>query len=277
MVVIGAGQMGKALSPLINRINYVLIAYGDNQNAGNYIGGIPVMSVEEAIGIAPDVAVVALANPERGKELVEQIHRLGFKGRVQGLWEFLEALDIRSAMTIRMAMRLKACGVEGKIAELGVYQGEFAGLLNRLFPDRTLYLFDTFEGFDVRDVAVEINEGYSGAKPSQFEETSVEMVLQQLPHKGKAVIRKGFFPETAKGIEGPFALVSLDADLYAPTLAGLEFFIPKMAKGGVIILHDYHNTRFSGVNMAIEDYEKKYDRLNLIPLCDLHGSAILSF
>lgn len=38
-------------------------------------------------------------------------------------------------------------------------------------------------------------------------------------------IRKGYFPETAVGVEGPFCFVSLNADLYQPMLEGINFFI----------------------------------------------------
>jgi O-methyltransferase len=37
--------------------------------------------------------------------------------------------------------------VIGEVAELGVYRGDFASIINALFPDRKLYLFDTFRGF----------------------------------------------------------------------------------------------------------------------------------
>ena len=37
-----------------------------------------------------------------------------------------------------------ACGA----SELGVYRGRFARCINRLLPDRKLYLFDSFQGFD---------------------------------------------------------------------------------------------------------------------------------
>lgn len=38
--------------------------------------------------------------------------------------------------------------ISGCVAEVGVFQGEFASVINKNFPDRKLYLFDTFEGFD---------------------------------------------------------------------------------------------------------------------------------
>ena len=47
---------------------------------------------------------------------------------------------------------IKRNKVNGNVAELGVYKGDFAKRLNQLFPDKKLYLFDTFEGFDEKDI-----------------------------------------------------------------------------------------------------------------------------
>lgn len=37
-------------------------------------------------------------------------------------------------------------------AERGVFKGEFSWKMNKLFPDRMIYLFDTFDGFSKKDV-----------------------------------------------------------------------------------------------------------------------------
>lgn len=97
-----------------------------------------------------------------------------------------------------------------------------------------------------------------------------------MPYEKSVVIRKGFFPETARGLESErYAAVSLDVDLYAPTFAGLQYFYPRLSEGGAIILHDYNSLRFDGVRRAAADYEQEYGRLDLIPLSDLHGTAII--
>ena len=41
--------------------------------------------------------------------------------------------------------------VPGDLAELGVYQGSFAASMNQLMPERTFYLFDSFQGFSARE------------------------------------------------------------------------------------------------------------------------------
>ncbi|MDR0937434.1 MAG: TylF/MycF family methyltransferase [Oscillospiraceae bacterium] len=152
--------------------------------------------------------------------------------------------------------------VEGSIAEGGVYTGEFAALINEVLPDRQFHLFDTFEGFDARDVATEQEQGYS--KPNYtagyFSNNgfTLDDLLAKMPHPEKITIHKGYFPDSAIGDKQldseKFAFVNLDFDLYNPILAGLEYFYPKMVNGGVILVHDYFGEVFKGSGQAVRDY-----------------------
>lgn len=124
--------------------------------------------------------------------------------------------------------------VEGAVAECGVYQGWFSNYISRFFPDRKLYLFDTFNGFDDNDID-DTEEKLSGEfrKVSNLRDTSVEVALSSIGYRANAIVKKGYFPETAVGLEDEnFAFVSLDTDLYKPIMAGLEFFYPRLNAGG---------------------------------------------
>jgi O-methyltransferase len=72
--------------------------------------------------------------------------------------------------------------IGGNVAELGVYRGDFAQYINIAFPDRKLYLFDTFEGFDEKDITLEEKQNYSCAR-SDFSKTSIERVLNRMKYK----------------------------------------------------------------------------------------------
>lgn len=273
IVLVGAGQMGKAALQLVNFRNYSVQAFADNNRAlwGTAICGIPVLSVPEAVAREPDAILIAVAGEVRAKELQTQVLFLGYGGEVQTLADYSEKLDIRGAVFERLSERLR--DIPGDLAELGVYQGEFASQINRMFPERTLYLFDTFEGFDSRDLEGET--AYSNAKKGDFSDTSPDFVLAKMTAPETVVLRKGYFPETAQGLDTKFAFVSLDADLYEPTLQGLQYFYPRMSPGGVILLHDYNNRRFSGVRAAVDAYEQEMGRLLFLPVGDLHGSVMI--
>jgi hypothetical protein len=149
--------------------------------------------------------------------------------------------------------------IEGCVAEGGVFQGDFAREINRVFPDKTLYLFDTFTGFDQRDIIKERSSGFSQFEEGHLNTTSEEIVRSKLLYPNKAIIKKGFFPETAKGIDDRFCFVNLDFDLHDPILAGLKFFYPKMAAGGAILIHDYFNPGYKGVKVAVDSFAKEND------------------
>jgi O-methyltransferase len=161
----------------------------------------------------------------------------------------------------------------GNVAELGVYKGKFAKYINKYFQDRLLYLFDTFEGFDVRDVRSENKKNFSSGT-QDFSDTSKESVLARMPFPQKCQIVKGFFPESAKNINDKFVLVSLDADLYEPIYNGLEFFYPKLVSGGYILIHDFNNDAYPGARKAVEEFCKKYN-VNYLPISDLGGSVVI--
>jgi O-methyltransferase len=217
---------------------------------------------------------------ERSAQLKAQVYESGCQSDVMILSELHNCFDIRSGVLRSIARRILETPIEGALAELGVYKGDFAWQLNEQFPGRKLYLFDTFEGFQEQDIDVERQIGGAKARAHAFSDTSKEEVLARMPHGEQVVVKKGYFPAVLgtpqpqpQEAEERFALVSIDADLYAPTLAGLNYFYPRLNPGGLIILHDYNNRRFEGVRKAADKFEAEQGTLSLVPLCDLHGTA----
>jgi len=161
--------------------------------------------------------------------------------------------------------------VEGAVAELGVWKGNSAAILHALLPERELYLLDTFQGFDDRDVD-ERRAEHQGA----FADTSLDVVRSLVGDSPRIHFVQGRFPETASAIpaEERFAFVHLDCDLYAPMKAGLEYFYTRMSPGGAILLHDYGSGSWPGVTRACDEFCRSVGvRLVLLP--DKSGSALL--
>lgn len=181
---------------------------------------------------------------------------------------------IRLATLELVCEEIKRRNLQGNAAELGVYKGKFARYINGYFPDRTLYLFDTFEGFDNRDVDREKQHGFSDGR-QDFSDTSVEGVLKQMPYPEMCRPFKGFFPQSAKDVNDAFVFVSLDADLYDPILAGLNFFYPKLVNGGYIFVHDFNNESYSGARKAVEQFCREQG-IGFVPIPDSGGSVIIA-
>jgi len=157
-------------------------------------------------------------------------------------------------------------GIKGNVAECGVYRGRFAAKINRCFYDRQLYLFDTFEGFDERDITIEREIGddhfLKGRfnQPGRFSDTSVDEVISIMPSTGNIIIKQGRVPETFSGVNDQFCFISLDLDLYQPMLESMKFFWDKMSQGGIILCHDYTSIWTPGVKKAIFDFENQLGR-----------------
>jgi O-methyltransferase len=154
--------------------------------------------------------------------------------------------------------------VSGDLAELGVWRGATSTFLHSQMPQRTLYLFDTFAGFP----------GESDAD-GRFRDTSVDAVRRRIGDNSNVIFRVGTFPGTALGMESErFAFVLLDADKYAATLAGLEFFYPRMTPGGYMFIHDYNSPESEhGVSRAVNEFlQGKLERIVEIP--DIWGSVL---
>jgi len=173
-----------------------------------------------------------------------------------------------------VAARIKEKGIKGNVAEVGVYKGTFASRINMAFPDRKLYLFDTFEGFDSRDVVTEKQNGFSTGE-QDFSDTNAKAVLRSMPFPKKCELRIGFFPGTAEGLDDQFAFVSLDPDLHDPAYEGLKYFYPRLSPGGYIFVHDYNVDDYSGINVAVDTFCQE-NNLSLFPLSDKRGSIVIT-
>ena len=275
VVLFGAGQIGAMVSRLMGT-EYSVVCFADNNEHkwGGTLAGVPVVSPAESLLSFPDCVCLCVTDEERAQQMEAQLRELDYDGPVLRP-DALKTFDARIATMRLLAEQIREEQIPGAVAELGVFRGEFAALINAAFPDRVIHLFDTFEGFPAEDVEIDQAQGLSGAEAGDFWETSQEFVEQRMPHREKAVIHKGYFPDTfGPCLEERFAFVSIDADLYAPTAAALPLFWDRLSPGGVLLIHDVNSTQFSGAGKAVREFCREKALLPT-PVCDLHGSAVL--
>lgn len=276
IMIFGAGQAGNMISNWING-DFELLGFIDNDPnlCGKCKDSKRIYSAKESVKFMPDIIVIAVLNKEASEEIQLQLKLLDYKGMVFDINDFKHYIDIRLASLRLIASEINEQKLDGEVAELGVYKGKFASEINKLFPNKKLYLFDTFEGFYDEDLEIERSQGYSKAKEGDFSDTNVELVKDRLSYQEQAVFIKGNFPESIKENLPSFCFVSLDTDLYKPTYEGLKIFYPKLVKGGMIIVHDYNSSQFPGVKKAVKEYCSE-NNIFIVPLCDMHGSAVLT-
>ena len=172
-----------------------------------------------------------------------------------------EAFMVHSIVRTQIAL-------EGDMAEVGVYQGGSAKLICETKKEKELYLFDTFTGLP----ELSNDDTHFGKKywyKNQFNNTSVDSIEKLLGKYENVHIIKGVFPESGEEIiNKKFCFVHLDVDLYKSTIDALRFFFPKMVKGGIILIHDFHS---DGIQKAFREFKNE----NSVQLIELTGSQAM--
>jgi hypothetical protein len=164
--------------------------------------------------------------------------------------------------------------IEGAYAECGTLKGFSALLLAKLarsrepgFTGRQMHIVDSFEVLSdprIQDAVPDptnrnrkIFPAAKGAMAASL--THVQTVLSDYPDMA---FHKGWIPEVLNDLpETRWAFVHIDVDLYEPTLGCLEYFVPRLAPGGIIVNDDYSSPLFPGGGLAWDEY------------CTRHGLA----
>lgn len=97
--------------------------------------------------------------------------------------------------------------------------------------------------------------------------------MSKMAYPDRCVIEKGWFPQSAEGVDDCFVFVSIDFDLYDPTIEALRFYYPKVVPGGFLFVHDYNHKKFEGIKPAVREFCAEAG-VNYAPLPDPAGSVM---
>jgi len=183
--------------------------------------------------------------------------------------------NTRRDMLLLLLRTIITNNIAGDFAELGVYKGFSAKLIHYYVPERTLHLFDTFEGFTKDCINTEKNHTGHAVPGHYFSDTCLPEVQQYIaPMNTNIHFHPGVFPASIPSdfFDKKFAFAHLDADLYEPTKAALTFFYPRMTANGLLVIHDYNS--WQGARKAVDEFF--IDKLETpIPMPDKCGSALI--
>jgi len=173
---------------------------------------------------------------------------------------------------------MKVSNLPGVVVDLGVFRGSstftWAKLCEIFCPTdvkKVVYGFDTFSGFPSisskdgeEDPELDVRPGgYFGGETIEKDLELAQEAMscdKHIRHLNRIEFIKGDVTSTipefvkAKGDGLKIALLNLDVDLYEPTKAALEYFVPRMVRGGIIILDEYAVDTFGGETLAVDEY-----------------------
>ena len=163
--------------------------------------------------------------------------------------------------------------IPGALVECGVWRGGSVMAMARKLValgscDRTIWLYDTFEGMtaptanDVEATTGQLAEQLMastevGDGNNVWAYATQQDVIANLTTTGYEInqfkLVKGDVAQTLQtDVPESIAILRLDTDWYESTKVGLEILYPRLAIGGVCILDDYGH--WVGARKAVDDY-----------------------
>jgi len=235
VIIYGAGGTGIKIKRKVQG-QYDVLAFIDSDvtKQGTIIDGVKCISLDQIGEYAFDKIIIGATSGH--SEMIENLKNIGISSdkiienytidKVHARETFLRDY----AGMCRWQYDADVCA-----AEAGVFRGEYARVINECFPNHKLHLYDTFEGFDDKDITEqELSSDLYKDKDDMkghFAGTSVELVLSRMSHPNSCVIHKGYFPDTFAENDTTFGFASLDMDLYKPMKSGIETFYPRLIGG----------------------------------------------
>jgi O-methyltransferase len=211
----------------------------------------------------PDVARVDLVRRVEAMARAELVSVPETEGRVEHL-STLQGTDVFEGLYLVENLH-RALAVPGDICEFGVAQGLTSALIaNELLrhaPERTLWLYDSFEGLpapSAQDRLVDdifglgSIEAYAGemSLPRRMVEENLEKVGWS-----RTRIVPGFVDHTLTDLPERVAFAYLDFDFFQPTWDVLDLLKTRMGAGSVVMVDDYGHFS-SGVQEAVDRFCK---------------------
>lgn len=275
VIIYGASATGQRIYENIkHEVNVIAFIDEDKKKWGKSIDNIVIYS-PDYLSTDDKYSRIYIGVLTFYSEIMDELKRRGIsESKINDSYVSLP-IKARNEFLRSLSLQLREQDIySGAVAEVGVFRGDFAKVINEVFYDRKCYLFDTFEGFSDSDCLIEETISDKKVKTGYFSNTSETLVLSKMKYPQNCIIRKGYFPETILDNEEQFVFVNLDADLYAPTLAGLEYFYPRMLNGGVILVHDYFSQAFDGAKKAVLEYCNT-NNIDYMPIGDTLSVAIM--
>jgi hypothetical protein len=195
-------------------------------------------------------------------------------GRID-LIEALEAfpryvsISCLSKFLSRVEIFKRVLSVHGSILDCGVLHGaslltwaKLSSIFEPVNHTRRIIGFDTFEGFPAlspEDAGTPFKPGDLRGLPMERIRSAIDCydLNRPLAHIPKVELVKGDLAKTAAQYveahpELIVALLYLDVDLYEPTLAALNAFVPLMPRGAIVVFDEANYSRFPGESLALK-------------------------
>lgn len=180
-----------------------------------------------------------------------------------------EPQQVSSSETeILLSLAREMLKVPGDFVELGCYRGDTSLLLQKLLVGsgdrKRLWIYDSFEGLPERSFEDSSAAGDAFSAGELF--VTKREVVEKFKKAGvrMPIIKKGFFEDlSAADLPDAISFAFLDGDLYGSIRTSFSLVFPRLADGGIIVVHDYNNPQLPGSARAVDEFLRAHPEFRL--------------
>ena len=158
--------------------------------------------------------------------------------------------------------------IPGIILEVGVWKGGTGTILAKAAPGKKVYLADTFSGV-VKATNKDLT--YIGGEHSDTSKATVEALLKESGITNAELLTGVFPDDTGHMIQEDISLLHCDVDVFESARDIVQWGIPKLSVGGILVFDDYGFEQCNGISLLC-DMLKEVE--NLLFFYNLNGHAI---
>lgn len=174
----------------------------------------------------------------------------------------------------RSVLEVERRDVPGDLLEAGVWRGGVIVLMRALLSahdiaDRKVVAADSFAGIprNTRATGDPVDAWPDRWVASRAE---VEGILERFGLLDERIqFLEGYFEDSFRTLTGErYALIRLDSDSYDSVETSLEYLYPRVSRGGIVIIDDWH---LPGCRLAVETYRAQLGIVD--PIEEVEGNA----
>lgn len=148
---------------------------------------------------------------------------------------------------------------EGDILEVGVWRGGTGAILGRAVShnvNKKVYLADTFAG------VVKVGDKDPVYRGGEHSDTSLGLVTDFIGSLGlkNVELLQGIFPDdTQDRVRGKISMLHCDVDVYQSSREIVEWCLPRLVTGGIMVFDDYGFVTCEGVTRFCDELRQSKD------------------
>lgn len=154
-----------------------------------------------------------------------------------------------------------ACShLKGYFCEFGVFGGGSLEILAKFNPKNECIGIDSFEGLPQETPGKDFHHK---GEFNMVDFYAISGYFKAVYHTVR--LFKGFSPDVFKVFDGNtrFSFVHVDVDLYQSVKDALDFFVPRLLTGGMILFDDYKFATTPGCEIAIKEFFESHPEFEL--------------